>query len=195
MRFEPTIIALMATWLVLTPCRAEFTMEMSNEGKEATQEPAEGACSEIPQRRSSGQTAEPNVPAPPLPEPNRNVESYMNIDGSQQYVKGDDGRLRSASQAAVELNNEAVRRLKEGRDDEAKPLLEKAQEIMGEAPEGPCIEETQLEKFNRNVIHQNNDTVFKYDANRYDKSGDRPSAHDVLDALEPGGEATPDSGY
>ncbi len=195
MRLEPAITALMATWLVLTPCcRAEFTLEMSNEGKEATQEPAEGACSEIPQKKSS-QISEPNVQAPTLPEPNRNVESYMNVDGSQQYVKGDDGRLRSTGQAAVELNNEAVRRMNEGRHEEAKPLLEKAREIMGEAPEGPCVEETQLEKFNRNVINQNNDTVFKYNASRYDKSGDRPSAQDVLNALEPGGDATPDSGY
>ncbi|MBX9877428.1 MAG: hypothetical protein K2Y22_03140 [Candidatus Obscuribacterales bacterium] len=196
MRLEPTITALMATWLVFTPCcRAEFTLEMGNEGKEATQEPAEGACSEIPQRKSSCQMSEPNVQAPSLPEPNRNVESYMNVDGSQQYVKGDDGRLRSVGQAAVELNNEAVRRMNEGRHDEARPLFEKAREIMGEAPEGPCVEETQLEKFNRNVINQNNDTVFKYDASRYDKSADRPSVQDVLNAVEPSSDTTHDSGY
>ncbi len=63
---------------------------------------------------------------------------------------------------------------------------------MGDAPEGPVFEETQLGKYNRNVINQNSDTVFKYDANRYDKSGDQPSVQDVINTYDPGSSA--DSG-
>lgn len=190
MRLKPIITAVLTASFVLTPgARAEFTLEMANDGKQSCEEPSEGACSEIPSRKNPSQVGEPNVQAPALPEPNRNVDSYMSIDGSQHYVKGEDGRLRSTDQAAVELNNEAVRRMNEGRYDEAKPMFEKAREIMGDAPEGPIFEETSLNKFNRNVIHQNADTVFKYDRNRYDKSGDQPSVQDVINSLEPGGDA------
>ncbi|MBX9771261.1 MAG: hypothetical protein K2X29_07810, partial [Candidatus Obscuribacterales bacterium] len=172
MRVGQITIALLASWFCLSPnCQAEFTMEMSSDAKQSQcDQPSEGACSEIPSR--TGYT-EPNVQAPSLPEPNRNVDSYMSIDGSPDVVRGDDGRLRSGAQAAVELNNEAVRRMNEGRHDEAKPMFEKARELMGDAPEGPVFEETQLGKYNRNVINQNSDTVFKYDGNRYNKSGDQ----------------------
>lgn len=184
-------IAILATWLTLAPASfADFTIDPPHEA-----EPEEGACSAVPTRKShdsgpqSNLTVDPNVPAPPLPEPNRNVDSYMSIDGSPTYVKGEDGRLRSSSQAAVELNNEAIRRMNEGRHDEARPMLEKARELMGEAPESPVVEETSMEKYNRNVINQNANTVFKYDANRYDKSADRPSVQDVIDSLEPSPES------
>lgn len=190
MRLGQITIALLAAWFCLSPtCRAEFTMEMSSDAKQSQcDQPNEGACSEIPSR-----TGEPNVPAPSLPEPNRNVDSYMSIDGSPDVVQGDDGRLRSGAQAAVELNNEAVRRMNEGRHDEAKPMFEKARELMGDAPDSPVFEETQLGKYNRNVINQNSDTVFKYDANRYDKSGDQPSVQDVINTYDPGSNADSDN--
>lgn len=191
MRFGQITIALLALWFSLSPiCRAEFTMEMKSETEPSQcTEPTEGSCSEVPWKKEAHEATEPNVQAPTLPPPNRNVDSYMDIDNSTPYVKGDDGLLRSKEQAAVELNNEAVRRMNEGRHDEATPMFEKAREIMGDAPEGPCFEETSLEKFNRNVINQNNDTVFKYDANRYDKTGNQPSVQDVINSLEPGADA------
>lgn len=186
MRSIAIITAALAVWLLLSPnCQAEFTLEMRNEGNHC-EEPSEGSCSEIPWRKTSSESSGVNVPAPTLPESNHNVDSYMGIDGSPDVVKGEDGKLRSGAQAATELNNEAVRRMNEGKFDEAKSMLEKAKEIMGEAPEGPCFEETQLNKFNRNVINQNVDTVYKYDADRYDKSSQHPSVEDVMNSLEPG---------
>lgn len=196
MRHGKLIIALVAAWISLTPsCRAEFTLEMqSSAGEKQCSDQQEGACSEVPWQSKQGDAMQRNVPAPTLPEPNRNVDSYMNIDGSPLVVRGEDGRLRSSAQAATELNNEAVRRMKEGREDEAKPMFEKARELMGDAPEGPCFEEGQLNKFNRGVINQNTDTVFKYDADRYNKSGNQPSVQDVMNTYDSGSESSGDAG-